>query len=120
MATCRWGPNAERAIRNAHPQITQVDFRQYLNVQVEEEDARRPVQEPWPLQAEAIEDAVTGLAHHDRGRLIMACGTGKTFTALRIAEEIVEDGQRILFAAPTIALVSQARREWLRRTRRRR
>ena len=35
---------------------------------------------------------------------------------LRIAEEIVEDGQRILFAAPTIALVSQARREWLRHT----
>ena len=119
VATCRWGPNAERAIQNAHPQITQVDFRQYLNVQVEEEDARRPVQEPWPLQSEAIEDAVTGLAHHDRGRLIMACGTGKTFTALRIAEEIVEDGQRILFAAPTIALVSQARREWLRQTTRR-
>ena len=119
VATCRWGPNAERAIQNAHPQITQVDFRQYLNVQVEEEDARRPVQEPWPLQAEAIEDAAAGLANHDRGRLIMACGTGKTFTALRIAEEIVEDGQRILFAAPTIALVSQARREWLRQTTRR-
>ena len=119
VATCRWGPNAERAIGNAHPRITQVDFRQYLNVQVEEEDASRPVQEPWPLQAEAIEDAVTGLAHHDRGRLIMACGTGKTFTALRIAEEIVEDGERILFAAPTIALVSQARREWLRQTTRR-
>ena len=119
VATCRWGPNAERAIQNAHPQITQVDFRQYLNVQVEEEDARRPVQEPWPLQSEAIEDAVTGLANHDRGRLIMACGTGKTFTVLRIAEEIVEDGQRILFAAPTIALVSQARREWLRQTTRR-
>ena len=46
----------------------------------------------------------------------MACGTGKTFTALRIAEQIVEDGKRILFTAPTIALVSQARREWLRQT----
>ena len=116
VATCRWGPNAERAIKNAHPQVTQIDFREYLNVQVEEQDARRPVQEPWPLQAEAIEDAVAGLANHDRGRLIMACGTGKTFTALRIAEQLVEDGQRILFAAPTIALVSQARREWLRQT----
>ena len=49
----------------------------------------------------------------------MACGTGKTFTSLRIAEQIVGDGQRILFAAPTIALVSQARREWLRQTTRR-
>ena len=116
VATCRWGPNAERAIVNAHPQVRQIDFRQMLGVQVEEQDAKRPVQEPWPLQAEAIEDAVTGLANHDRGRFIMACGTGKTFAALRIAEQIVEDGGRILFAAPTIALVSQARREWLRQT----
>ncbi len=116
VATCRWGPNAERAIQNANPQITQIDFRQYLNIQVEEKDAKRPVQKPWPLQEEAIEDVVSGLTNHDRGRLIMACGTGKTFTALRVAEEIVNDGQRILFAAPSIALVSQARREWLRHT----
>ena len=116
VATCRWGPNAEQAIRNAHPQVTQIDFRECLDIQVEEQDAKRPVQEPWLLQAEAIEDAIDGLANHDRGRLIMACGTGKTFTALRIAERLVEDGQRILFAAPTIALVSQARREWLRQT----
>ena len=116
VATCRWGPIAERAIRNAHPQVTQVDFREYLHVQIEEHDAERPVQEPWPLQADAIEDAVEGLTNHDRGRLVMACGTGKTFTSLRIAEQVVLDGQRILFAAPTIALVSQARREWLRQT----
>ena len=119
VATCRWGPNAERAIRNAHPQIAQIDFREHLDVQLDERDAERPVQEPWPLQAEAIEDSVGGLADHDRGRLIMACGTGKTFVSLRIAEQIVENGQRILFAAPTIALVSQARREWLRHATRR-
>ena len=46
----------------------------------------------------------------------MACGTGKTFTALRTAERVVPDGGRILFLAPSIALVSQARREWLRHT----
>ena len=116
VATCKWGPNAEKAILNANPQVTQIDFREYLNVQVEEQDSVRPIQDPWPLQTEAIEDTVTGLSNHDRGRLVMACGTGKTFTSLRIAEQIVEDGQRILFAAPTIALVSQARREWLRQT----
>ena len=116
VATCRWGPNAEKAIQNAHPQVTQIDFLQYLDLQVEEHVAKRPVQDPWPLQAEAIEDVVAGIANHDRGRLVMACGTGKTFTALRIAEQFVDDGQRILFAAPTIALVSQARREWLRQT----
>ncbi|MDE0537349.1 MAG: DEAD/DEAH box helicase family protein [Rhodospirillales bacterium] len=119
MATCRWGPNAERAIERAHPEVKQIDFGQHLDIQVEEQDAKRPVQEPWPLQEEAIEDTVAGLANHDRGRLIMACGTGKTFTSLRVAEQIVGDGQRILFAAPTIALVSQARREWLRQSRRR-
>ena len=116
VATCGWGRNAEVAIQGIEPQVRQIDFRQHLHVEVEERDAARPVQEPWELQADAIEDAVTGLANHDRGRLVMACGTGKTFTSLRIAEQIVEDGQRILFAAPTIALVSQARREWLRQT----
>ncbi len=116
VATCRWGPNAENAIRNAHPEIRQIDFRQHLDVQVGEEYAERPVREPWPLQVDAIEDTVTGLANHDRGRLIMACGTGKTFVSLRIAERLVGEGGRILFAAPTIALVSQARREWLRQT----
>ena len=78
VATCRWGPIAERAIRNAHPQVAQIDFREYLDIQAEEKDAERPAQEPWPLQAEAIEDTVVGLANHDRGRLIMACGTGKS------------------------------------------
>ena len=116
VATCGWSRNAEVAIQGIEPQVRQIDFRQHLHVEVEERDAARPVQEPWELQAEAIEDAVTGLANHDRGRLVMACGTGKTFTSLRIAEQIVEDRQRILFAAPTIALVSQARREWLRQT----
>ena len=116
VATCRWGENAEKAILNAHPHVTQLDFHQYRNVLVAEEAAERPVQEPWPLQADAIEDTVSGLRNHDRGRLVMACGTGKTFTSLRASAELVEDGGRILFAAPTIALVSQARREWLRQT----
>ena len=116
VATCRWGPNAQRAILNAQPPVTQVDFNQYLAVQVEEETAERPIQQPWPLQEDAIEDTVAGLGNHDRGRLVMACGTGKTFTSLRIAQNVVDDGGRILFAAPTIALVSQARREWLRQT----
>ncbi len=119
VATCDWGRKAESAIRNMNPEVRQIDFREYLDVRVEERDAKRPVQAPWPLQEEAIENVVRGLGNHDRGRLVMACGTGKTFTSLRIAEQVVEDGGRILFVAPTIALVSQARREWLRQTTRR-
>ncbi len=57
MATCSWGPNAKRAIQIAHPEIRQIDFRQYLDIQVKEQGAKRPAQEPWPLQADAIDSA---------------------------------------------------------------
>ena len=63
-------------------------------------------------QLEAINRCVEGLANHDRGRLVMACGTGKTFVALRVAEAM--SSKTVLFVAPSIALVGQARREWLR------
>jgi predicted helicase len=58
-------------------------------------------------------------AGHDRGKLIMACGTGKTFTALKIAERLAtENGgsARILFAVPSISLLSQTLREWSAQT----
>lgn len=42
----------------------------------------------------------------------MACGTGKTFTALRIAEEIAGIEGRVLYLVPSIGLLSQAMREW--------
>ncbi len=61
VATCGWGRNAEVAIQGIDPQVRQIDFRQHLHVEVEDEAAARPVQEPWELQADAIEDAVTGL-----------------------------------------------------------
>ena len=80
VAACRWGPSAESAIEGANPQIGRIGFREYLDVQVEEEHARRPIQEPWPLQAEAIENAVTISAEHGDGiaglpllRFIPAC-----------------------------------------------
>ncbi len=41
-----------------------------------------------PHQQTASDDVPKGLANHDRGKLVMACGTGKTFTALRIAEAV--------------------------------
>ena len=50
--------------------------------------ARRPRKEPRPHQIEAIEAVKKGFLASDRGKLIMACGTGKTFTALRIMEEV--------------------------------
>ncbi|MBR1645699.1 MAG: DEAD/DEAH box helicase [Selenomonadaceae bacterium] len=46
-----------------------------------------------------------------RGQLIMACGTGKTFTALKIAENLAPNG-KILFLVPSISLLSQTLDEW--------
>ncbi|MEU8898175.1 DEAD/DEAH box helicase [Nocardia sp. NPDC048505] len=54
-------------------------------------------------------------AGFDRGRLVMACGTGKTFTGLKIAERTaaeIGDAARILFCVPSISLLSQTMREW--------
>jgi predicted helicase len=53
-----------------------------------------------------------GLADADRGKMIMACGTGKTFTSLKIAEAIAGKGKRVLFMVPSLALMSQTVREW--------
>lgn len=113
VATCPWNANADAAIRGVHPGVGRIDFEEYGHVLVEEK-IDRPIREPWPQQQKAIEAVIEGLANHDRGLLVMACGTGKTFTALRIAEKIVPVDGQVLFLAPSIALVAQARREWLR------
>jgi len=63
-------------------------------------------------QEEAINQVIDGFKEHDRGKMIMACGTGKTFTALRLMEKVVPENGRVLFLAPSISLVSQSLREW--------
>lgn len=65
-----------------------------------------------PHQRNAADAVRAGFDAHDRGKLIMACGTGKTFTALRIAEEHAGAGGAVLFLAPSIALVAQSLKEW--------
>jgi len=64
---------------------------------------RRPKQ-LRPHQTQALDDVRAGLAEHDRGKLIMACGTGKTVTSLRIAEDLVGQGGSVLFLVPSIQL----------------
>lgn len=63
-------------------------------------------------QKDALEAIQKGFAEADRGKLIMACGTGKTFTALRIAETLAGAGKLVLFMVPSLALMSQTVREW--------
>lgn len=63
-------------------------------------------------QKRALDAVAAGLSTADRGKLIMACGTGKTFTSLRIAEAMAGSGGKVLFLVPSIALLSQTLMEW--------
>ena len=63
-------------------------------------------------QDEALKDTVRKLEAADRGKLIMACGTGKTLTSLRIAEELAGEGGHVLYLVPSLALMAQTVPEW--------
>lgn len=63
-------------------------------------------------QADALDAVRKGLAAHDRGKVIMACGTGKTFTSLKIAEDQVGANGMVLYLVPSLALMAQTVREW--------
>lgn len=67
-------------------------------------------------QKTAIANVIVGLSHADRGKLIMACGTGKTFTSLRLAEQMAGAGGRVLFLVPSLSLLSQTLTEWTQET----
>ena len=67
-------------------------------------------------QEKAIANVIAGLGEADRGKLIMACGTGKTFTTLRLAERLVGAGGRVLFLVPSLNLLSQTLTEWTQET----
>src|SRR6056297_2416271 len=71
-----------------------------------------PKKELRDHQRDALKAVVTGLEANNRGKLIMACGTGKTFTALRISEALGGPGKLVLFMVPSLALMSQTVREW--------
>ena len=63
-----------------------------------------------PHQVEAIKEVQKGLQDNDKGQLIMACGTGKTLTAQRIAEAV--DGNLVIVFLPSILLVQQCLADW--------
>ena len=63
-------------------------------------------------QRQARRDVISGLACANRGKLVMACGTGKTFVTLKIAEQMLKKGGTVLYLVPSISLMSQSMREW--------
>lgn len=73
---------------------------------------RRRTRKPLPHQQQALDNVLAGFARHDRGKLIMACGTGKTFTGQLIAEQLVDGAAHVLVLLPSISLLSQSVKEW--------
>lgn len=117
----RWSKNAVDALEDRVTPIQRIDLETMENsgidwskfewgepdrlVEAEKKSLR-------PHQARALEAVNGGFLEQDRGKLIMACGTGKTFTSLKIAEAIGKGG-RVLFLAPSIQLISQSLTEWV-------
>ena len=79
---------------------------------------KRSFKEPMPHQREAIDACLQKFQQYDRGQLIMACGTGKTITSLRLTEEMLPEGSLVLFLAPSISLVAQTMRVWANQSKR--
>ena len=117
-----WGPNALKTLRGLKPACIVLRFGDlasrpfdWPDLVSRDPDDLRYVGEPFelrPHQREALEDVLVGFRDDDRGKLIMACGTGKTFTALRIAEAVAKTGGRVLYLVPSISLFAQSMREW--------
>lgn len=119
--TNKWGTNATEAIRNQNPPVTRINLFDLIEAPVDWEKlengihgeaAREPKKILKSHQKEALDNTHEHFTTTDRGKLIMACGTGKTFTSLRIAENETGGKGLILFLVPSIALLGQTLREW--------
>ncbi|MHB1798529.1 MAG: DEAD/DEAH box helicase [Vulcanimicrobiaceae bacterium] len=114
-----WSEHAEDALRDQQPPVSKIDLHDLENSQIDW--ARYQPSAPPPLksrktllphQQSALTAVLAWLRDADRGKLIMACGSGKTFTSLKIAEALAGKGQRVLFLVPSLALLSQTLTEW--------
>jgi len=119
--TNKWGANAEEAIKGQKPPVSRINLYDLQEAPVDwgklekgisGKLARAPGKELFPHQRVALKKAHEYYQKSDRGKLIMACGTGKTFAALRIAEKLTDGDGLILLLVPSIALMSQTLREW--------
>lgn len=113
-----WTGNAQAQLAVANPPVTlikrsdlaasMVDWSAYGQGKV----TTRAKRTPRPYQKEAIRNVVQGFEKADRGKLIMACGTGKTYTSLKIAEEMAGPGKIVMFLVPSLSLLSQTLTDW--------
>ena len=117
--TNNWNEHAEEALRDQQPPVSKIDLHDLENSQIDWA-AYSPNTAPVikskkslrPHQQKALADVTERFAFAERGKLIMACGTGKTFTSLKIAESMAGRGGRVLFLVPSLSLLSQTLTEW--------
>lgn len=119
--TNNWGSTAELTIKNQTPPVTRLNL---IDLEADDVDWKLLEQglfgkasrsKPFDIkehQQKAIDKTHEYLKTHERGKLIMACGTGKTFTSLKIAENETGNKGLVLFMVPSIALLGQTLRSW--------
>lgn len=119
--TNKWNATAELTIKKQMPPVRRLNLIDLESDDVDWEKleqglygkASRP--QPFVIkehQQKAIDKTHEYFKTHDRGKLIMACGTGKTFTSLKIAERETDNNGLVLFLVPSIALLGQTLRSW--------
>ena len=117
-STDLWSRHAEDAIHNQSlpcQRLRLQDIVKYFDnydIRYPERAKLKSPKKLRPHQEEAIQKTLKQFKTHERGKLIMACGTGKTFTALHIAEHVAAPRGLVLFVVPSISLLSQAMQEW--------
>jgi predicted helicase len=119
--TNKWGANANEAIKNQNPPVTRINLHDLMDAPVDwekleqgihGEKGRTEKKKLYPHVLEVRDKVFEYFKEHERGRLIMACGTGKTMTSLKIAEKQTDNKGTVLFLVPSIALIGQTLKEW--------
>lgn len=120
-----WNKNAEAALDDGSKHITRIGLSDLKHSsfdwsQFHFGNATKSIQashkQPRGYQKDAIAKAVAYFDAHERGKLIMAPGTGKTFTSLKIAEAMAQHEYKqdyfVLYLVPSIQLLSQTLFSW--------
>ncbi len=118
--TNNFGENAEKMFKNQTPPVKKITLETLRQARVEWDKLRDGTFGETAIkkhklrsyQREALEAAHNHFLHNERGQLIMACGTGKTLTALKIAEDLTDGRGLILFLVPSLSLLSQTLDAW--------
>jgi len=123
-STDNWSSNAEAALSERSKPVTRIGLTELQNSKIDwsefsfttpEEVKLHDKKAPRSHQIPAIKAVIEGFESADRGKLIMAPGTGKTYTSMVIAEELTKkkgDIFRVLYLVPSIQLLSQTLRGW--------